>query len=348
MKYRKTVLVISLVLLLLLIIFFPFSIPLTVETPGKLLAKKLWLLEKNLNGNISATVYNNNMGRVDQYFSTLPERGDTFQFNLIKTNTMTVSKGDTIAVIHSNLLSRQFAQNKKKLEVSKAKLKILLSGKKESLIREAEQKLNAAREKYTFLVKSAERKKELFQKGLLAIEDFEMAESEMRLGLIDVEEKEARLVTVKTGAKAEQILLVKNEISGYEQEYEILKEKQNQLVIKSPINGDKTYFFSSDTILSIQTAKKVLMIPLNWEYKALCDIGSSGEILDENKTIFDVTNINSNIYNFNNKQVVTVIAKPDFIQTSLPTNLWVMCQLNLGNVSLIDYLKWKLLYTFYS
>jgi len=348
MNKKIIIITTSLVLFVLVIFFFPFSIPLTVDTPGKVLSEEIWLLEKGQDGNITATIYNNKVGHIGQYFSTLPERGDTFQFDLIQNNATSVSQGDTIAIIRSNLLSQQFAEVQKNIELSKARLEILLSGKKESLIQEAEQKLKAAGEEYSFLVKSAERKKELFQKGLLAIEDYEKANSEMRLGLIDMEAKEAKLESIKSGAKAEEIMLVKNEIDGYAQEYDILNEKLSQLIITSPINGDKKYFFSSDTILSVQTTEKVLMIPLKWEYQSLVNLGISGEIFDEQNTAFEVIHFNPDVVDFNSEQVVTLIVKPSFEENTLPANLWIMCQLDLGDVSLIDYLKWKLLYTFKS
>ncbi|KAA3616935.1 MAG: hypothetical protein D8M58_04950 [Calditrichaeota bacterium] len=346
MTKKITVISISIILLVLIIVYFPIQIPLSVSVPGKIVTEKTWVLKKGAGESISATVYDNNTGQIDEYFSTLPDRGDTFEFDLVTTDAMSVSEGDTIAKIKSNLLSRQIAQVKKKLEVSKAKLQILLSGKKESLVKEAEQKLKLARESYSFLVKTAERKKELFDKGLLSIEEYEKANSEMRVGLLDVQVREAALSSSKTGAKAEQILLAKNEIVGYEQEYEVLKEKQKQLVIISPLTGDKKYFFSSDTILAVQTRNILLMIPLNWQYQELVGNTTTGEIADFEDRTFDIIYRNLTVQSFNSEQVITLVGKPQSEDVSLPVNLWVMCKLNLGDVSLLDFFKWKLLYTF--
>ena len=105
---------------------------------------------------------------------------------------------------------------------------------------------------------------------------------------------------------------------------------------------------SGFTILSVSSKKFVLLIPVNWKYQSLLKPGLDVELPFDNEDLnnFKIENIRNDISMFNGQQVIVVVAGSKNITFDLPENLWLKCTLNLGDFSILQFIKWKLQYSY--
>jgi hypothetical protein len=349
MNKKNITIIAASLLLIVVVLLLPITVSMSVEVPCKISPAYKWFVQLGNDGNILTSLHNAQSGSIENYFSSVPERGDSYAFNLVRDPSSSwVEEGDTIGIIQSNLFSQEYAALKGRLETSKANLNILLTGEKESLVQQAREQLNAAIENAQYLKKLYELKNDLFKKGLLSFEENELYRSQARQAEIDVAVKQAYLESIQTGSKQEQINLVRNEIKSIQQELQVLNEKKKSYIITSPIRGTINSFNSSDTILTVNSPKSILFIPVAWKYQHLIIRGQQVELKDATgqNVSFTVSKISSAIKHFNGEQVLTIVATSEQIDLGFPDNLWTSCVLSLGDVSLFDFLKWKLSQTY--
>lgn len=322
----------------------------SIEVPCKTRPVYSWVLKLENNGNLVISTYNFRTGTLEDYFSYVPDRGDNYGFTLTNKNShnIWVNKGDTLGVIKSNLTSLQMAELSGRLAKTKGTLNLLLTGEKVSLVNYAQEQLNAAIEKSKYLNTIYGRKKALFDEGLLSNEELETFKSEARLSDIDVSVKRANLESVTSGEKSEQINLVRSEIKSIETEMSIIQQKLNSYIITAPFEGNITSNNSIDTILSISSKEFVLLVPVNWKYKSLIKSGLKVDLLldRENPDNFEIENIKTDVQMFNGQQALISVARSKTSTYNLPENLWLRCSINLGDFSILEFIKWKLQYSY--
>lgn len=337
------------IIVVIIILLLPIKLPMSIHVPCKIRPTYTWILELGNDGNVLTSLHNAKSGSIESYYSAVPERGDSYEFKLTHNSQNSwVEKGDTIGTIYSSLSSQEYAALTGRLKTSQANLNVLMTGEKESLIQQAQQQLNAAIENAEYLNNIYQRKKQLFDDKLISIEEIELYKSQAKQAEIDVNAKRAYLKSLQTGGKQEQINLVKNEIQSIEKELQVVSSKLNNYVIVSPIKGQINSYSSEDTILTVNSPKSVLYVPVAWQYMPLLKIGTQIEldVPDSNPILFTVAKITGEIQNFNDRQVVTLIGVNDKENIALPANLWLTGSLSLGDVSLWEFIKWKLQQTY--
>lgn len=318
---------------------FPINLPYSIEVPGKVLPQKEWILSKSDNGMIVTQLINNKTGLSEDYFVTQFERGDAVKLELNSNrNNFSVSKNDTIGIIHSNEINRRLVQLQGKLSETKASLKINLTGNKRAIIKAAEQKLAFENEKSREQKKILERLKAMYEKSLISIEEYEIAQNESNLNDINIAIAEAQLEAVKTGEKPEQIQLIYSQISSIEDEISTLESRLSNFVIISPIDGTVNQIAKSDTILFVaDTSGYVILMPINIQEK---------EYLNENITIdlqlpysknsieADFLGLDNKVQIFNGTQIILAKAIVDKDKLDFLPGMYVQCKLYLGSVSI--------------
>lgn len=335
--------------IIIIVLLLPITLPMSIKVPCKISPAYTWVVEFGNDGNVLTTLHNSQSGSIESSFSAVPERGDSYEFKLLKDSDVNwVEKGDTIGLIQSNLLSQEYAALTGRLSTSRATLNVLMTGEKESLVKQAQQQLNAAIENAEYLNKIYANKKQLFEQNLISFEENELYRSQAKQAEIDIAAKRAYLESIQTGSKQEQINLVKNEIRAIEQELKVLNDKLESYVIVAPIKGNVNAYNSADTILTVNSPENILFIPVSWKYQSLLQDGLSIElhIADFESVNYSVIKVTNEIQQFNGEQVLTLIAKPDDENLILPANLWVSCNLKLGDVTLLEFIKWKLSQTY--
>ena len=335
---KTTIAAIALFAIIFLFIL-PIDLPYSIKVPGKVLPIKEWVLSKSNNGQIVTQLINNKTGQSEDYFVTLIERGDVVQLKL-KSNrdNFTVLKNDTIAVIHSNEINRQLIRLMGKLEETKTSLKLNLTGSKKSVIEAAKKKLDFEKEKLREQNKILARLKEMYEKNLISVEEYEIAQNESYLNDINIAIAKAQLETVQTGEKTGQIQFIISQINSLENEIGVLEKRLTNFVIVSPINGTVNQIANSDTILFVSdTSEYVILMPINIQEKEYLqkDISIVLQIPYNNKMIdAEFYWLDNRVQVFRGTQVIFLKAIVNKDKLNFIPGMYVQCTLNLGSVSI--------------
>ncbi|PIW69669.1 MAG: hypothetical protein COW08_05915 [Ignavibacteriales bacterium CG12_big_fil_rev_8_21_14_0_65_30_8] len=334
---------IATIALLAIIIFLilPINLPYSIQVPGKVLPQKEWVLSKSDNGMIFTQLINNKTGVNEDFFVTQFERGDAVKFELFKDeNNFSVSKNDTIGIIHSNEIDVRLVQLQGKLTETKASLKSNLTGNKSSIIKAAKEKLAFEIEKSNEQKKILARLKEMYEKNLISTEEYEIAQNESNLNDINISITKAQLETVQTGEKPEQIQIINSQILSIENEISILQKRLSNFMIITPISGTVNQLAKSDTILFVaDTSSFVILMPLNIKEKNYLanDVTIDLQLPYNKKTIeAKYYGMDNKVQIFNNTQVVMIKAILDKNKLDFLPGMYLQCTLHLGKLSIKD------------
>ena len=177
------------------VLFYPGEIPYSLSVIGKIYAHKEWIVSRNREDILTATLHNHAQGKPDSYFVTESERGDALNLNIHQSIVpgAYVAKGDTVGWIDSNILNFQLAQLRSELRTQKATLLFAKSGEKASVILEAERSIEHAREVLDEQRKIVIRLKKLYETDFTPYQDYEIALNLQNLYEINVEIADAQL-----------------------------------------------------------------------------------------------------------------------------------------------------------
>ena len=237
---RKTIGVISLCILVVLVLvalFFKFDH--VISGPARFVAYSEWsLLNSEQDKLKSQHFYNGARNKNDMYLFHF-QRPDFIRFSLnedLEIGTI-VNAGDVVARLSSAEDDIRLAELKGQLEESHASLAALQTGEKDAFQRQASEELTYARAELQAYEPILQRTKELHEKNLVSDQELDIAQAQYDLYKINVDVAEARLQTVKTGAKQEAINVIRAQVNAVSRQIDLLQEKFQAATIKSPITG---------------------------------------------------------------------------------------------------------------
>ncbi len=223
MKIKKNEKIGIAIICICLIVFLiiPVKLPYSLQIQGKLLPGMEWFVLRDTDGSISVIERNHLSNAVTKNKTFVASRGDILQIELSKEylQNTSVKKNDLIATIYSNETSRQLVEFRGKLNSTIAELKSVSTGEKKELIAEARQRLNKAEEELIQEQKEFERISGLYNGQLISLEQYELAQSRLRIKQIDRDLQTASLSGLTSGAKPEQIEAIRTEIQLIENGY---------------------------------------------------------------------------------------------------------------------------------
>ena len=333
------------IIVIMFILFFPFKIPFYVKVPGKVIPHFEWLVIKSQDNQLFSILSDHLNEVVQQYTSIQFDRGDitNFKLNSSISSKGFVSSGDTVGVVYSSELEYMLSKLEGELSIAKATLKLYEAGEKESIITEAQRKLAHERERVNEQRSIVNRLRELRDQNLISKEEFEIASNKLELYDIKVDIAEARLQTVTTGAQQELIDTQLAKIKSIENEILSIYGRIRQLVLITPLNGAIQWFFNSDTLVSVQdTSSYVVIMPVKWKDHYFIDkdqevrIKVPGMSDQLHGTVYKTSNV---VQILNNRQIVVVTAvigssSQDFISGTLAG-----CTIKCQPVSIPEYFK---------
>ncbi|MDZ7288375.1 MAG: hypothetical protein ONB44_00390 [candidate division KSB1 bacterium] len=339
--YSTLVAVIALSLFLML----PISLNWTIPVPCKILPAREWLLMKNEEGGVLATFSDYMQGSVDNYSVMSVIRGDAFQFDLtsaLKPGDL-VGAGDTVVKIYSHELARQLSRLSGELAVAKASLAVMKSGEKQAITQEAERNLVLAREKAETQNLIFQRQDSLYRRNLISREAFDLARSAAQMSAIEVAIAEARLQTVRTGAKPEEIRMIESQIEGLESEISALSNQMGNLTLVSPFLGIFQSSPGTDTLCVVEDTARVVLMPVPTKYLGQVAPGQSVKLRVPSHTewfVGTVLRLEKRVRIINGVQVMMATATLNGGR-ALPSNLIVMGAIETGRLSPVQYLiRW--------
>lgn len=342
---HKTLFVwIGLFLAFIIFLFLPIKINYNLYVKGKVLPAREWMIYKGTDGRLTSQLINYKTGMSQSYDVTLFDRGDAMQF-AFDTSLHSGSKvdlNDTIAIVYSNEIERQIENLKGQIISAKASLSLNLTGEKQAVIDEENKNLDYAIKQAEEQKKILDRMKTLYEKGLVSQEEYEIAKGNYDLNVINISISKAKLLSVETGAKKEQIGFIKSQIASLENELAVMKKRFEGFTITSPLNGNVIRKTNSDTLMTITDDSELILInPVKvYDKRFIVDsaevlIYVNGEKQNVKARIFEIDN---SVKIVNGIQVVTVSSVIDKKTSALIPNLIVDCYIHTGKLSPLDYL----------
>jgi len=344
MRVKLLLILILLVIITIVALVVPVKFPYKIKTVGKILPAKSWIVSKGNGGQLISFLHDRKKGIVDNYSVKEFERGDEIHL-LLKPDIRIgkiVNEKDTVGFIYSNEIEMQLAILKSELNVTKSSLDFNQSGEKESIIREAEENLNYFTKQAVEQKKILERQKALFEKNLVSKEEYELTLTQAELNDISVAIARARLESVSTGAKEEQIVLIDNQIKSLQKQIEVLQKRNDNYHLISPVSGVVSSLSSTDTLFSISdNSNFIVMIPVKLNEVSYIYDNAEIEIklpYSSEKLKGEIIFTDNSALKLLNEQVIVVTAS---IETSEPLayGLIIECVINGGSASIYEHLK---------
>jgi len=351
---RLKLLLILLALLIIIVVvrFLPIQFPYKITSAGKILPAKSWIVSKGNSGQLISFLHNMEKGIVDNYSVKEFERGDDIHLLLNADIRIgkTINEKDTVGFIYSNEIEKQIALLTSELNITKSSLDFNLTGEKESVIREAEENLKFYISQADVQKKILTRQKALREKNLISQEEYELTLNQVELNDISIAIAKAKLESVSTGAKKEQIELINSQIKSLQKQIEVLQKRYNSYHLTSPIDGVVSTLISGDTLFTISDNNKfVVMIPVKMNEIEFIKSDSEIEIrlplsaeMLNGKIIF----IDYSTHNLSGEQVIFAMASIETGEQSamlnhnrLASGLMVECKIDGGSAGVYEHLK---------
>ncbi|MGD9899483.1 MAG: HlyD family secretion protein [Calditrichaceae bacterium] len=267
-KNHRILIIIGIVLAAMGIFFLPIKVPHTIDSIAKILPAQQWILSRGNDGQILTSTINFSSGINNSYQLTSFERGESIVLTLNPelSNGQIVAKGDTLAIIYSSRKHENLIQLDGELQILKASLRSGMSGNKITEVREAEERLAMAQSESDKQEKITARLKELFDKDLIAGEEYQIAADELNTLVKAVNVRQAELESSMSGEKVEEIHKLTEQINAVENEIFFLKQQMDsQNLIISPFSGRVERSFTNDTLLilsNFDSAVACIPVPL--------------------------------------------------------------------------------------
>lgn len=265
MRFNRRIVLLIILMLALITIFLPFKVNYSVEATALVYSAREWNLKRGADDSYISELVDNETNMVSNLMSYKFDRGDVAEVK-IKEDLVSgkyVTAKDTIAVIHSFFINNEIARLVNLKYIEEAALNVTITGEKQTLIDQAKQELEFARQQFDLALKNYERQKKLYLDSIISQAEFELYENQYHLAQITVQIEEKELLTIETGAKSEEIDYIKQKIDSYQREIQTLEDMKEQYFIKSPIEGIISFNRVIDGILTISdTSRYILKIPV--------------------------------------------------------------------------------------
>jgi len=344
MRVKPLFVILPLIVAAVIVFLIPVEFPYTITTTGKILPLKSWIVSKGNSGQLITFIHDRKKGIIDNYSVKEFERGDDIKLSLNPDFRIgwVVDEKDTIGFIYSNEIEVQIAFLESRLALARSSLEFNMTGEKESIIKEAEENLNFAVTQAEEQKKILDRQKALYEKNLISLEEYELASGQAKLNDIAVDIAQARLESVSTGAKNEQIELIKSEIKSLHEQIGVLRKRYHSHYLVSPLQGVVTNLASGDTLFSISDNRDyVVMIPVRVSESQYVSDNAGIEIRlpDASEDLKgEIIFTDNAVLALLNEQVMVFIGS---VETNEPLayGLMVECKIDCGSISIYEHLK---------
>jgi hypothetical protein len=331
-------------LFLILAVLSFIKIPFSIKVPGQVLPVKEWLLTKSTAGNLIQTLINHQFNIIEDYSVMQIERGDFIHFQLHEKKYLDrkIGRGDTIGIFSSSELKRELARLKGELAVERSLLAYYLTGEKPSVVEEAKKQLEYASKNVEEQEKIYRRQNDLFNKGLISEQEFELAQSALELFRVEMGRARAQLAVVSSGAKESQIQYSQNRVQALQDEINTLNNRFQHFTIIAPISGKLVGTKLTDTILvALDTSSYVVKMAIKLQDLPEVYQGSTVEIRPSNSDVTEKSklyNLGTAVNMINGRQVVYGLALIDSLKNPINLGNLVECKIIGNRISVLNYL----------
>ncbi|MBI9070362.1 MAG: hypothetical protein JEY94_02120 [Melioribacteraceae bacterium] len=335
------------VVLLAIIVVLNLLVPInhTVSSTAKVYPASEWIISRGIDGFIYSRHKDNVLGTDREYSTYQLERGDALSFKIDaeELKDQKVEKGDTLGIITSSELERNILEVERNIIDLESQIIVSETGEKKEVLEVLRQNLIFAEKEYIEQKKIYDRAEKQFQKDLISEQEFEIEKGKYELYKINIDKNKAELERYKTGLKPEEIKKLSVLLESYKKEYKLLCDKKEQFVFCSPINGLYQSSVNSDTLMIIaDTSSYVFLFPVELSEAKYIKIGSDYEIVlpDLNyKFSCEINNLQKNTFLLNGRQAILLKTELSDPKLNIYPNMYFQCEVDLGKISLFEYIK---------
>ncbi|MBI5470799.1 MAG: hypothetical protein HY961_00495 [Ignavibacteriae bacterium] len=330
-----------------ILLALPVRIPYSVTVPGKVLCAQEIVITLSTDGGIVSSVINRTTGLTQHYAAAQFTRGDAMQFAPHRKIAVgsTVHRGDTIGVVQSSENDRELERLRGELDGAVATLATTVTGEKQSIVDEARQQVEYARTRAEELKSVLARSKLLYEKGLTAQQEYELADRRASIAHIDVSIAESRLTSVSTGAKKEQAELVRSQIKSLQREIAVLESRKRSYSLLSPLSGVVMQVGAADTLLVVSdTTDYVVVMPVPLRERQ--SVGSARHVSLSASEVDAIPpaimiGVDKTIHMLNGQQVVLATAQLEKSGGELLHGLLARCSIECPSLAASEYVNRK-------
>lgn len=292
-----------------------WSVPQSVTTQGRIVPAAEWMLVKDSDGTLTTMLYDYASGSARSYAVSQFERGDAVEFTLNDRvmGNGPIGAGDTIGYIRSNETERRLAQLRGELTTAVAALNLSQAGQKESIVVAAERRLRYAHEQRNRQARIVERLEPQRERGFISAEEFDEAESALRLYELNISIAEAEVEAASTGDRHQQIDMDRSRVSALEQEIAMLERRVQDHTLVSPIAGRFRRSFSSDTLLIVSdVSSHIVFMPVRWQDRNRIEVGQQVTVTvqgDRTRMEATVVEIDSAVRTVSGQPTIVAVAR---------------------------------------
>jgi hypothetical protein len=269
-KRSKTVLSASLftVIIISLLLIFEIRVPNSIYTYFEVHPQQKWILSRGNEGQIISNIIDFTSMISNNFTIVQFERGESMNFKLLPSVAVlsSVSKGDTIGIIKSSKLQERIIELEGELLIAKANLAARSTGEKQELIEEAKNKIKYSEAKIQEQRTLFNRADELVKKEYISKSEYELSLWNLKQYEIQNEIDKARLASLTSGSKTEDLHVLRSIINNYGRELNLQQNRLSDFVLTAPISGEILREYSLDTILAVNNISTlILTAPIRYE-----------------------------------------------------------------------------------
>ncbi|GAB3038008.1 hypothetical protein GCM10027185_45530 [Spirosoma pulveris] len=264
----------------------PATLPYPVRTSSLVMPAREWTLSRVRNGNLISTLKDNRTGRLSAFSSSVFQRGymANFQLNPTIYRRAYLNKGDTVASMYSNQDQERLAQLLGELEVQKAELQLVSSGRKAADVEEIIDQLALAKQELAAQNALTKRIEALYGDSLVSSQEYETAIHKRRMCELTVHANEAAYRSATTGSKPEQLQVIRSKINALQQQIQHMQNSLKELTLVAPVSGIILLKKSlaeptEEVLLSVaDQSDYVLLLPVNFLERDYVQLNQDVEI----------------------------------------------------------------------
>lgn len=324
---------------LLVVLYLPLRMPFGAESIGRVYPAQDWRLVQDQAGRISSVVRDYRSGAVQQMDAFQFEQGDIsgLQFDLPPGGFLHL--GDTVVRMYSTRQREEIQDIEAQVALYGAQLQAESTGDKPPVVQQAENELRFAEQSLTLTEKTWNIKKPLFEQGLIALTEYQAAESALALAKIQIDIARKNLETVSSGLKPESVGITQAQLRGLKNRLAILRQKNLALVLRAPFGGFVAPALPPEELFVLQRSDEYLVqIPIKVEQLPYLQAHSTVVVTDiQTQRTYParVLQTGTHVEVLDNRQVVILnaLVRPDSSNQRFSTGLAARCRIDFDTVN---------------
>jgi len=327
------------------VLFLPIKVNYSFDATAIVYPTKEWYFSRGQDDSYISELHDFRTNVISNLKGYKFERGDIAEVDL-KANLIAgdiISNTDTLAYIHSFDIESQIIQLESLIAVENAFLKASLAGEKRTLIDEAQQQLEYAKQQLLLEQKNYNRQLKLYSDSVISQAEFEIYQNAYYLAEINVQIAKNELLSIKTGNKSEDIKYIIEKIDSYKREIELLKKQKSQYFIVSPISGKLSFNNVLNGLVTVSDFSQFLLkIPVkvyNIQYlDRISGISFSIPGYDEEMEA-SFLDLDENVNLLPNQQMVIAKALVNENVQGIYAGMAVPCSVICDEITIFEFLK---------